>query len=147
PRRPRLGVGPPAPAAGPAASFGSRESVRQRRLPAGAGAARNRLQHEPSRRLLGQCRRRELFRDAEGRAGPRRSLGHSGGGAHRALRVSRALLQWAAAAFGARVSQPPGLRAAVGSRSIGSLTYVSTKSGQVQTIPLVFPPRSPWSYP
>src|SRR5258705_14006850 len=84
-----------------AASFGSRESVRQRRLPAGAGAARDRLQHEPSGRLLGQRRRRELLRDAEGRAGPQRDLGHSGGGAHRALRVSRALLQWATAAFGA----------------------------------------------
>jgi transposase InsO family protein len=36
------------------------------------------------------------------------------------------------ATFGARVSQPPGLRATVGSRSIGSLTQVSTKSGQVQ---------------
>src|SRR5207245_1702867 len=59
-------------------------------------------------------------------------LAHPGGGAHRALRVPRALLQWAAAAFGARVSQPPGLRATVGSRSIGSLTQVSTKSGQVQ---------------
>jgi putative transposase len=72
---------------------------------------------------------------AEGRAGPHRGLGHSGGGAHRALRVPRALLQWAAAAFGARVSQPPGLRATVGSRSIGSLTQVSTKSGQIQTDP------------
>jgi hypothetical protein len=37
----------------------------------------------------------------------------------------------APATFGARVSQPPGLRATVGSRSTGSLTQVSTKSGQV----------------
>src|SRR2546426_12615443 len=69
-------------------------------------------------------------------------MGHSGGGAHRALRVPRALLQWAAAAFGARVSQSPGLRATVGSRSIGSLTLVSTKSGQVQRSTLPFQPLS-----
>jgi putative transposase len=81
------------PAPGAAASFGSREPVRQRRLPAGAGAARQRLQPEPPGRLLGQRRRRELLRHAQDRAGPRRGLGHSGGGAHRALRVPGGLLQ------------------------------------------------------
>src|SRR5881628_2084729 len=74
-------------------------------------------------------------------------MGHSGGGAHRALRVPRALLQWAAAAFGARVSQPPGLRATVGSRSIGSLTQVSTKSGQVHTSAVIRSPAlTPWAW-
>src|SRR5262249_33455275 len=46
---PRVGVGPPAPAPRLAASFGSRESVCERGLPAGAGATRDRLQYEPSR--------------------------------------------------------------------------------------------------
>ena len=38
------------------------------RLPAGPARPRDRLQHEPPRQLLGQRRRRELLRDAEGRA-------------------------------------------------------------------------------
>ena len=38
-----------------------------------------------------------------------------------------------AAAFGARVSQPAGLRAPLRSPSIGSLTQVSTKPGQVHS--------------
>src|SRR5262249_10750377 len=101
PRRPRPGGGPPTPAAWPAAPFGSGQSVRQWRLSTGAGAPRDRLQYEPPRRLLGQWRGRELFRNAEGRVGPRRGVGHARGGADRALRVPRALLQCPAATFSA----------------------------------------------
>ena len=48
-------------------SFGSRQSVRQPRLPSAARCGRDRLQHEPPRQLLGQCGRRELLRYAEDR--------------------------------------------------------------------------------
>src|SRR5712691_4092926 len=80
---------------------------------------------------MGQRRRRELLRDAEGRAGPRRGLGHPGGGAHRALRLPRALLQWTAAAFGAWLPQSASVRATARTGSGGNLTQVSTKPGQV----------------
>src|SRR5437899_2675219 len=45
---------------------------------------------EPPGRLLGQRRGREFLRDAEGRARPRRDVGHADGGAHRAVRLARA---------------------------------------------------------
>jgi transposase InsO family protein len=82
-------------------------AVRQRRLPEGPGGARHRLQHEQPGQLLGQRRRRELFRHAEGRTRPRCDVGHAGPGARRAVRLSRALLQWAATPFGAWLPQPP----------------------------------------
>src|SRR5438034_10959254 len=61
----------------------------------------------------------------------RRTL-HADGGAQRAVRLPRGLLQRAAAAFGARLSQPAGVRAAARTGSGGNLTQVSTKPGQVQ---------------
>src|SRR5439155_10867607 len=66
-------------------------------------------------------------------ARPRRDVGHADGGAHRAVRLPRGLLQRAAAAFGARLSQPAGVRAAARTGSGGNLTQVSTKPGQVQS--------------
>src|SRR5207249_6538714 len=87
---------------------------------------------EPPGRLLGQRRGREFLRDAEGRARPRRDVGHADGGAHRAVRLPRGLLQRAAATFGARLSQPAGVRAAARTGSGGNLTQVSTKPRQVQ---------------
>jgi transposase InsO family protein len=45
----RDGARAAAPAAGPAASFGSWQSIRQPRLPRGPGPARDRVQHEPPR--------------------------------------------------------------------------------------------------
>src|SRR5262249_33518582 len=63
----------------------------------------NRVQHEPPGQLLGQRRRRELLCHAEGRARPRRDVGDTGVGAHGTLRLHRAVLQRAAAAFGARL--------------------------------------------
>jgi hypothetical protein len=75
---------------------------------------------------------RELFRHAEGRTRPRRDVGHAGPGAHRAVQLSRPLLQWAATPSSAGLPQPPSVRASARTRSIGNLTRVSTKPGQVQ---------------
>lgn len=47
-------------------------------------------------------------------------VGHAGPGAHRAVRLSRALLQWAATPFSAWLSQPPSVRASARTRRIGN---------------------------
>lgn len=66
-RRAHDGPNASSPGPRPRPSLGSRESVCQSVLPTPARGARDRLQHEPARRLLGQRRRRELLLDAQAR--------------------------------------------------------------------------------
>src|SRR4030095_2891979 len=54
-------------------------------------------------------------------------------GAHRTVRIPRALLQRVAATFGARLPQPPSVRAPAGPRSTGNLTQMSNKPRQLQS--------------
>jgi len=125
-----LALGSPAPARRAAASFGSRSQYASGDYQAGAGAGRDRLQHEPSGRLLGQRRRRELLRDAEV------ELVHNATWATRAVARTE-LFEYLELFYngngGIRRSgiSAPGPSSDDWIRSIGSLTQVSTKTGQV----------------
>jgi hypothetical protein len=81
----------------------------------------------------GTMHRREFLRNGKGRTRPRRGVGHTGRGAHRALRVPRALLQWTAPPFRAWLSQPLSVRAATRTGRIGDLTQVSPKPDKVHS--------------
>jgi transposase InsO family protein len=79
--------------------------------------------------LLGQRGGRELLRDAEDGARPRRGLASAGRRAPRGVRLHRALLQRAAPALDARLSQSGGVRTAVAAAH--RVVNLSTKAGQV----------------
>ena len=68
--------------------------------------ARNRLQHEPQGRLLGQRRRGELLLDPQGGTRPSKRLRQPQPGPRFGLRIHRSLLQRSSPAFRPRLRQP-----------------------------------------
>jgi hypothetical protein len=64
-----------------------RHSVREQDFSAQAFSIPDEVEHEPQRQLLGQRRRRELFRDAQKRVDPQSRLSDTRSRAQRCLRV------------------------------------------------------------
>ena len=65
------------PQAKPDLPLGSRQSIRQQRLPPAPAGLQNGKLDEPQGRLLGQCGHRNVVRITEGRTAPRHALRHA----------------------------------------------------------------------